>query len=94
MSTVDAHACTDVTGFGLVGHLRNVRAASKHDATLFVDAMPVLEAARRYVGGDRAGRDARNRRFLADRRATSRGVTKEDELLLATRRRPAGCSSP
>src|SRR5262245_37768810 len=34
MAKVDAHACTDITGFGLLGHLRNVARASGCAATV------------------------------------------------------------
>ncbi len=39
------HALTDVTGFGLLGHLRNIVAASKVGARIFFDRVPVLPAA-------------------------------------------------
>src|SRR6478609_1622889 len=39
-----AHALTDVTGFGLLGHLRNVVAASKVGARVHIDRVPVLPA--------------------------------------------------
>ena len=34
------HACTDVTGFGLIGHLSEVTVASSVNAELFTDAVP------------------------------------------------------
>jgi selenide,water dikinase len=37
-----AHACTDVTGFGLLGHLRNVVEASGVEARLTASAIPLL----------------------------------------------------
>ncbi|MEZ6141594.1 MAG: selenide, water dikinase SelD [Zavarzinella sp.] len=61
------HALTDITGFGLLGHLRNITAASGCEATIWADAVPILPAARTYVaqgivpGGTRA-----NRSFLVD----------------------------
>ena len=44
-----AHALTDVTGFGLLGHLRNLAAASGVSATVWNDLVPILPAARDYV---------------------------------------------
>src|SRR5690349_2058873 len=46
---IGAHALTDVTGFGLLGHLRNVVTASNVGARIFFDQVPVLPAAVEYV---------------------------------------------
>ena len=37
-----AHACTDVTGFGLMGHLAAMAAASKVDVEIIWDDLPLL----------------------------------------------------
>jgi selenide,water dikinase len=56
-------ACTDVTGFGLLGHLRNVLRGSGVAATVDLDALPVLPGAREHAaaglvpGGSRANRE-------------------------------------
>lgn len=42
-----AHAMTDVTGFGLAGHLGNICAASGVDATVDMAAVPLVAGARR-----------------------------------------------
>src|SRR5580700_2747550 len=49
MQTVPVHAATDVTGFGLLGHLRNLAAASGCTAKVSTSTVPFLDAARTYV---------------------------------------------
>lgn len=79
----DVHALTDVTGFGLLGHLRNMTAASHVTADVWADRVPVLPAAQEYVktgiapGGTRA-----NRKFLNDWVTYDPGVTEAEQLLL------------
>jgi len=41
-----AHACTDVTGYGLLGHLREMATASGLAARIHPDAVPLLPGAR------------------------------------------------
>jgi selenide,water dikinase len=43
------HAATDVTGFGLLGHLIEMVRASEVDATLAIERLPLLEGARETV---------------------------------------------
>jgi selenide,water dikinase len=78
-----AHAATDVTGFGLLGHLRNMTAASRISARVWLDRVPVIDAARTYVQtGIAPGGTHANRRFLSDWVTYEPGITKEDELVL------------
>ena len=42
MSQFNVNACTDVTGFGLVGHLLEMAKGSKKDITLFTQKVPML----------------------------------------------------
>jgi selenide, water dikinase len=44
-----ARACTDVTGFGLLGHLVEMIKPSTVDVTLDLDALPLLDGARETV---------------------------------------------
>ena len=56
-------ACTDVTGFGLLGHLRNIVIGSGIDATVNMNALPILPGALEHAragqvpGGSKANLD-------------------------------------
>jgi len=52
MLAVGANACTDVTGFGLLGHLHEMTAGSGMDASLSASDVPILASARRLAGAD------------------------------------------
>ncbi|HDR68421.1 MAG TPA: selenide, water dikinase SelD [Bacteroidaceae bacterium] len=43
------HACTDVTGFGLIGHLSELSLASKVDVALFADRIPVFDETKSFA---------------------------------------------
>jgi selenium donor protein len=83
MANFDVHALTDVTGFGLLGHLRNVTSASGVHARIWVDRVPIIPAAREYVskGIAPAGTHA-NWRFLRDWVTYKHGISNEEQLLL------------
>ncbi len=77
------HALTDVTGFGLLGHLRNIVAASHVNARVYVESVPILDAARQYVArGIYPGGSNANHRFLHDWVTYAADITKEEQLLL------------
>jgi selenide,water dikinase len=81
MATVNVHACTDITGFGLLGHLRNVARASDCSAVVHLEKTPVLDAAWAYVReGIAPGGTHANWRFLAD--WTTYTVDKPEQLVL------------
>ena len=78
-----AHALTDVTGFGLLGHLRNVVAASKVNARVYLDRVPVLAPAWEYVqAGIAPGGTHANHRFLADFVTYGADLSREEQLVL------------
>ena len=78
-----ASAATDVTGFGLLGHLRNVLAASGCAAVVHARAVPFLEAARVYAEqGIAPGGTLANARFLADFVEWDAAIPKPVQLLL------------
>lgn len=68
MIEVGVHAATDVTGFGLLGHLHEMTSGSRVRARIWYSQVPVLEEARALVRqGAVAGGTARNYEYLQPR---------------------------
>lgn len=63
----EIHACTDITGFGLLGHLRELVAGSGVAATIFATHVPLMPRMLEFIdGGIVPGSTKRNRDFVAD----------------------------
>ena len=78
-----AHAATDVTGFGMLGHLHHLLAASKSAGRVFADAVPVLDFARGHAAaGVIPGGSRRNLEYVAPHTRFDAGVGKVDRLVL------------
>jgi selenide,water dikinase len=74
---------TDVTGFGLLGHLRGMAAASGVSAQVWTDLVPILPAARSYVQkGIAPGGSHANLRFLSNWVEYDPDITDNERLLL------------
>ncbi len=54
------HACTDITGFGLIGHASEIAAASKVTATIQAAHVPVFEGVLALANANRSGGLASN----------------------------------
>ncbi len=52
MAPFEIHACTDVTGFGLMGHLAEMMADGTMDAEIQPQAVPILSGARELAMAD------------------------------------------
>ena len=62
---VGCHACTDVTGFGLLGHLHEMTSASGVGARVSLRAIPIIEGVEDLAKADMApGGTERNLEFL------------------------------
>ena len=78
-----AHALTDVTGFGLLGHLRGMAAASGVRAQVWADSVPILPAAKDYVQkGISPGGSHANLKFLSNWVDYDSDITDNERLLL------------
>jgi selenide,water dikinase len=84
MVAVGVHAATDVTGFGLLGHLRSLLEASGAAAEVRAAAVPVLAGARELARrGAIPGGTERNVASLTDVVSFGEGVDPVDRVLLA-----------
>lgn len=83
MGGFEIHSATDVTGYGLLGHLHEMMEASGTTAEIRVDAVPLLSKARAVVAKGIAPEGSRvNVRNLRPRTEVGPEVTDEDFLLL------------
>ena len=83
MLAVGVNACTDVTGFGLLGHLHEMASASGVAARVSRDAVPVLAGTLELLAAGMApGGTHRNLENLAESASWDASLTDEDRLLL------------
>ena len=76
MLKAGAHGCTDVTGFGLMGHLAEMAAASRVDVEVVWDDVPLLPGVLECVAqGIIPGSVERNRESSSASVALGRGVS-------------------
>lgn len=67
MLEYDVHACTDVTGFGLMGHLSEVSKSSECDVELYFDSIPFIsEAVTLATAGIISGGTYNNLEYVQD----------------------------
>lgn len=84
MTAVGVNACVDVTGFGLLGHLRPMVAESGVSATVRLSAVPLLDGARELAEqGTAPGGTGRNLDSLDGVVEWDLAITSSDRLLLA-----------
>ncbi|MBN2565329.1 MAG: selenide, water dikinase SelD [Candidatus Eisenbacteria bacterium] len=84
MLAAGAHGATDVTGFGLLGHLHEMAKASGVDVRLNASAVPVIEAARSLAAaGAVPGGTLNNLSFVEPHVDFNERVSRTDRLLLA-----------
>lgn len=82
--SVGTRSCTDVTGFGLLGHLRHVAEASNVTARLRSSDVPLVEGVRAFVEeGVVPGGTKRNLRYAAPVTSFADAVPEAMRLLLA-----------
>ena len=82
---VGCNACTDVTGFGLLGHLCEMTAASKVGAKLYYNKVPLIDGVKELLEMDMApGGTWANMEFLESKEALvwEDNLTENERLIL------------
>lgn len=83
MMQVGVNACTDITGYGLLGHLAGMMRASRANAVIRLDAVPTLPGAWELLEqGIAPGGTHRNLAGIADSTDWDAALTEADRLLL------------
>ena len=84
MLEVGVNSATDVTGFGLLGHLRQMMKASGVSAIVNRSAVPILPGAQELAeAGNVSGGTNRNMKDLGDAVSLEDGVSEVDFVLMA-----------
>ncbi len=80
----DIHACTDVTGFGILGHLMEMANGSGHEFIVEFDRFPIYPHARdMYARGETTGSNRPNQDMVKSHRLEiRRSLTRESEGLV------------
>ncbi|HEY60836.1 MAG TPA: selenide, water dikinase SelD [Anaerolineae bacterium] len=83
MQKFGAHACTDVTGFGLVGHLLGMMRGSNTSAIIYMDSVPILPGAFELAtSGVVPGGTKNNQDYTAPYVHYAEGITHTNKVLL------------
>ncbi len=84
MTKVGAHACTDITGFGFLGHLKEMLSASGVGAKINVSTVPVLTEAWELVAmGIIPAGTRKNLQYLQPNLKVATDVSEDQLLMLA-----------
>ena len=78
-----AHACTDITGFGLIGHMHEVMKGSAVNATLYLNAVPFYAEAKALASANVIpGGSLNNQEYFASHTDWAEEISDIDQLLL------------
>lgn len=78
----EVHACTDITGFGLLGHATEIAHASGVSIEIGAEAVPLLDGVLPLVSRHRSGGMSSNRAHFAGRVAMPDGLARDIQDLL------------
>ncbi len=84
MIEVGINCCTDITGFGLVGHLHEITEASKVGAEIRMEDIPIIPESREFFKkGMLPGTSKPTLEFIQESLEWDTNISEEDKLILA-----------
>ncbi len=83
MVEIGVRGATDITGFGLLGHLHEMIHRSCVSAKLFLPQIPVIEGVRALAKFSVPGGTRANLKYINDKVDWTGGITEEEKLILA-----------
>ncbi len=84
MMEVGVNACTDITGFGLLGHLHEITRASGVGAVVYYQNVPILAPTSLFAKeGLIPGGTIANFRFIKEKACWDEGLSYEEKLILS-----------
>ena len=82
-SNFEVHACTDITGFGILGHSFEIAQGSSVQIELVYDRLPFYAHARQmYQKGETTGSNKANRQLVNGHWETAKRLSSDEEELL------------
>ncbi len=91
MVGVGVNACTDITGFGFLGHLYEMVKSSGVGAQISMAKVPFIpETLDLIATGVAPGGSYKNLQFLQDKLSPQKGISKDQLLMLADAQTPGG----
>ena len=83
MEKYPVNACSDVTGFGLLGHLYEMAVASKLSVEIFTKQVPILPEAREFAAANVVpGGTQNNLEYISPHVEWEEGISEIDKILL------------
>ena len=84
MNSIGVHACTDVTGYGLLGHLLEICQASEVSATLEFNTIPIIEGVYELAQkGFVPGGTMQNMEYVSSHVNFSKNISHEQQYILS-----------
>ena len=84
MNVIGVNSCTDITGYGLLGHLLEMCKASNVSAIIDFNTLPIIQGAFELAQQDFIpGGTKKNLEFISSKTSFSKNIAQEEQFLMA-----------